>query len=158
MKQEDNWADKLRKRLEDYSEPLPPDLWKDIEKDIRPVKVIPIWKRIASIAAVVAALVLSSISAFFWFSDTSDYVAEQNEINRDLVNKVYDNADPENTVVLPSEDRNEPVLAEGKVLQKKLTADSGKMKMMGREKEVAKEAQKDLETNVVSSSVDFTEN
>ena len=64
MKEDKKWIQQVRKQLEDYSEPLPADLWEAIERDldqssVQP-KLIPLWKRWQAVAAVVAVLVVSS--------------------------------------------------------------------------------------------------
>ena len=45
MKQEDKWMKNFRERMKDYSEPLPDDLWQEIQQDLQAeeVKVRPVW-------------------------------------------------------------------------------------------------------------------
>lgn len=70
MKEDDKWIQRMRKQLEDYSEPLPAGLWEAIEKDLNQTvvqpKVIPLWKRWQAIAAAVAILVVSSTAVWLW--------------------------------------------------------------------------------------------
>ena len=70
MKEDKKWIQQVRKQLEDYSEPLPADLWEAIERDldqssVQP-KLIPLWKRWQAVAAVVAVLVVSSTAVWLW--------------------------------------------------------------------------------------------
>lgn len=82
MKQEDKWMKNFRERMKDYSEPLPDDLWQEIQQDLQAeeVKVIPFWKRWQMAAAVALVLVVSSLSVWFWTSspvnETRKYVVE----------------------------------------------------------------------------------
>lgn len=82
MKQEDKWMKNFRERMKDYSEPLPDDLWQEIQQDLQAeeVKVIPFWKRWQMAAAVALVLVVSSLSVWFWTSSpvsgTREYVVE----------------------------------------------------------------------------------
>ena len=82
MKQEDKWMKNFRERMKDYSEPLPDDLWQEIQQDLKAeeVKVIPFWKRWQMAAAVALVLVVSSLSVWFWTSspvnETREYVVE----------------------------------------------------------------------------------
>lgn len=82
MKQEDKWMKNFRERMKDYSEPLPDDLWQEIQQDLKAeeVKVIPFWKRWQMAAAVALVLVVSSLSVWFWTSspvnETRKYVVE----------------------------------------------------------------------------------
>ena len=82
MKQEDKWMKNFRERMKDYSEPLPDDLWREIQQDLQAeeVKVIPFWKRWQMAAAVALVLVVSSLSVWFWTSspvnETRKYVVE----------------------------------------------------------------------------------
>lgn len=82
MKQEDKWMKNFRERMKDYSEPLPDDLWQEIQQDLKAeeVKVIPFWKRWQMAAAVALVLVVSSLSVWFWTSSpvngTREYVVE----------------------------------------------------------------------------------
>ena len=82
MQQEDKWMKNFRERMKDYSEPLPDDLWQEIQQDLKAeeVKVIPFWKRWQMAAAVALVLVVSSLSVWFWTSSpvngTREYVVE----------------------------------------------------------------------------------
>ena len=82
MKQEDKWMKNFRERMKDYSEPLPDDLWQEIQQDLKAeeVKVIPFWKRWQMAAAVALVLIVSSLSVWFWTSspvnETRKYVVE----------------------------------------------------------------------------------
>ena len=43
--EDEKWIQNIRNRMDDYSEPLPPDMWRKLEKDLNVPKVIPLWKR-----------------------------------------------------------------------------------------------------------------
>lgn len=70
MKEDKAWIQQMRKQLKDYSEPLPDDLWKAIEKDLEKSeechKVIPFWKRWQAVAAVAAVLIVSLSAVWLW--------------------------------------------------------------------------------------------
>lgn len=70
MKKEDQWINNLRKQMEEYSEPLPPNGWDRLEKSLASPRVIPLWRnpRIVAAAAVFVAAV-SSLS--IWLSETT---------------------------------------------------------------------------------------
>ena len=62
MKQ-DQWYNDLRNRMEDYSEPVPADLWNQLEQELNDLerpKTIPFWKRWQAVAAAVVVAVASS--------------------------------------------------------------------------------------------------
>lgn len=73
MKNEKEWIEHLRNRMEGYSEPLPEGLWDTLSKELKAKespKVIPMWRRWQAVAAVLALLVVSSLT--LWFSSTPD--------------------------------------------------------------------------------------
>ena len=78
MKQEheEKWVADLRKRMEDYSEPLPEGLWNDIEKELDGPKVVPFGVRWRA-AAVVFVLLVSSLAVWLWTS-----VSDMDDRNR----------------------------------------------------------------------------
>ena len=65
MKQQD-WTDQLRKRMADYEADIPEGLWADIEKSLpqQKAKVIPLWRRWASVAALLG--LVACISWWLW--------------------------------------------------------------------------------------------
>ena len=76
---EDKWLEKFRGRLEEYSEPLPDSLWKDIEQDLLAdaPKVVPLWRRWQMAAAVALLAIVSSLTVWLWNSPTAQYMEEQ---------------------------------------------------------------------------------
>ncbi len=66
MDEKDNgWIKKLRNRMNDYPEPVPEELWNRLEEELGiPRKVIPLWRRISAVAAVV--LLAISVSVIWW--------------------------------------------------------------------------------------------
>lgn len=75
---EDKWLDGLRDRMKDYSEPVPDNLWADIEKDLEATpKVIPMRGHWQMVAAVALLLVVSSLTLWFWHSPAVEYMEQQ---------------------------------------------------------------------------------
>lgn len=68
----EKWIKDIRSRMENYSEPLPADLWEKIDADISRPKVIPMWRIWTSVAAAAAVVVaVSTLSLFYWTSEPS---------------------------------------------------------------------------------------
>lgn len=68
----EKWIKDIRSRMENYSEPLPADLWEKIDADISRPKVIPMWRKWTSVAAAAAVvLAVSTLSLFYWTSEPS---------------------------------------------------------------------------------------
>lgn len=91
MKSEKEWIDNLRNRMEGYSEPLPEDLWDKLSRELeepKTPKVIPLWRR-WQVAAAVVALLVSSLTYWFWSSPQADFR------NQELAVKVKDTPLPE---------------------------------------------------------------
>ena len=118
MKQEDKWMKNFRERMKDYSEPLPDDLWQEIQQDLQAeeVKVIPFWKRWQMAAAVALVLVVSSLSVWFWTSSpvngTREYVVETEQALEPY---------QEEEIVHPVEEivkKQEPIVAETIIMRK----------------------------------------
>lgn len=80
MKQQD-WTDQLRERMADYEADVPEGLWADIEKSLpqQKAKVVPLWRRLASVAAQLALIV--SISWWLWpdASPTEKVISRQGQ-------------------------------------------------------------------------------
>lgn len=69
---DEKWIKDIRSRMENYSEPLPADLWEKIDAEISRPKVIPMWRKWASVAAAAAVvLAVSTLSLFYWTSEPS---------------------------------------------------------------------------------------
>lgn len=69
MKNEKEWTEHLRNRMEGYTEPLPEGLWDTLAEELevrQAPKVIPIW-RSWQVAAAAAVLVLLASSLTYWF-------------------------------------------------------------------------------------------
>ena len=118
MKQEDKWMKNFRERMKDYSEPLPDDLWQELQQDLQAeeVKVIPFWKRWQMAAAVALVLVVSSLSVWFWTSspvnETREYVVETEQALEPY---------QEEEIVHPVEEivkKQEPIVAETIIMRK----------------------------------------
>lgn len=78
----DKWINDIRSRMDNYSEPLPVGLWEKIESEISTPapKVIPLWRKWTSVAAAAAlVLAISSVSVWYWSSDS-----ELKEVNTAL--------------------------------------------------------------------------
>ena len=91
MKDEKEWIDHLRNRMEGYSEPLPKGLWDTLSKELeeqKAPKVIPIWRRWQAAAAVLV-LLASALTYWFWSSPTADFQ------NQELAVEVEDTPLPE---------------------------------------------------------------
>ncbi len=68
-KEQDKWAESLRNRMKDYSEPLSEGLWERIEHDLPASRVLPFWRtRRFAVAASVAVVAVSSVSIWFMTS------------------------------------------------------------------------------------------
>ena len=68
----EKWIKDIRSRMENYSEPLPADLWEKIDADISRPKLIPMWRKWTSVAAAAAVvLAVSTLSLFYWTSEPS---------------------------------------------------------------------------------------
>lgn len=104
MKKNDKWADNLRNRMEDYSEPLPDGLWERLEDELSAPRVIPMWRTRRFVAAAAIAIVAVS-SLTFWFitSPSADYVRdnqslaeglEQQHVPVDILSKLPDETQP----------------------------------------------------------------
>lgn len=99
---EDKWLDGLRDRMKDYSEPVPDNLWADIEKDLEATpKVIPMRGHWQMVAAVALLLVVSSLTLWFWHSPAVEYMEQQS-------------AKVEEVLPVTSEVTPQPLLAEEK--------------------------------------------
>ena len=118
MKQEDKWMKNFRERMKDYSEPLPDDLWQEIQQDLKAeeVKVIPFWKRWQMAAAVALVLVVSSLSVWFWTSSRVNGTMES-VVETEQALEPYQ----EEEIVHPVEEivkKQEPIVAETIIMRK----------------------------------------
>lgn len=78
----DKWIKNFRNRMEDYSEPVPADLWGQLEKELDTPKVIPMWRRWQAVAAIALLVVVSSLTVWFWQSPSAGYIEQQSaELN-----------------------------------------------------------------------------
>lgn len=98
MKDEQKWMQNIRNRMDDYSEPLPSDMWKRVEKSLDAPKVIPMWKRWQAVAAVGLIAVVSSLTCWFWFSPAADLLEYQ---GRQLAQKEIPAVLHEEPIALP---------------------------------------------------------
>lgn len=78
MEEKDKWKDNIRNRMADYSEPVPAGLWGQLEKELDvPPRVIPMWRRWQSVAAVALVMFVSSLAVWFWHVSSADYIEQQ---------------------------------------------------------------------------------
>lgn len=79
MEDNNKWIKNLRRRMEDYSEPVPSDLWSQLESELGAAtpKVVPMWQRWQAVAAVALLLLASSLTMWFWHSPSADYIEQQ---------------------------------------------------------------------------------
>lgn len=76
MNKDDKWVDRFRKRMTDYGEPVPENLWKELEKELRRPKIIPIYIRYVSVAAIVVIAVISSVVLGWMNSSSTEYIKD----------------------------------------------------------------------------------
>lgn len=84
MKDREMWTDKLREKLQDYSEPMPPAGWEQLEKELMSIGATPVppvekrilhpYRRWAAVAAVALLLVTSSLSIYFLNTPAADEI------------------------------------------------------------------------------------
>lgn len=68
MEEKELWMNKLKEKLENYSEPIPASGWERLEKELMPPaekKIYPYRKWIMAVAAAVLLAVVSSVSLYF---------------------------------------------------------------------------------------------
>ena len=69
MEEKELWMNKLKEKLEDYSEPIPASGWEQLEKELMPPverKIYPYRKWMMAAAAVILLALVSSVSLYFW--------------------------------------------------------------------------------------------
>ena len=77
MKDREMWMDKLKEKLENYSEPIPPFGWEQLEKELvppAPKRILYPYRRWGAIAATVLLVVASSLSIYFLNTPTADEI------------------------------------------------------------------------------------
>ncbi len=96
MKDEKEWIDHLRSRMEGYTEPLPEGLWDTLSRELevqKAPKVIPIWRRWqVAAAASVLVLLVSSLTYWFWSSPEADF--QQQELAVEVGNTPLPETEP----------------------------------------------------------------
>lgn len=111
-KKNDKWINDIRSRMENYSEPLPADLWEKIDSEINRPKVIPMWRKWTSVAAAAAVVIaVSTLSVFYWTSDpslknTTIPVADNTKSDRIEQENIIQNIPADNSVVADVETGN----------------------------------------------------
>lgn len=78
MKDKEIWMARLKEKLDDYSEPLPDFGWERLEKELAPPivekRILYPYRRWTVAAAVVALLIISSVSVYFLHTPVADEV------------------------------------------------------------------------------------
>lgn len=78
MKEKDPWIKNFRQRLDNYEEPVPADLWEQLERELQPSpRVLPFARRWQAAAAVALLLVASTLTVWFWQSPSVEYLQQQ---------------------------------------------------------------------------------
>lgn len=78
MKEKNPWIKNFRQRLENYEEPVPADLWEQLERELQPSpRVLPFARRWQAVAAVALLLVASSLTVWFWQSASMEHLQQQ---------------------------------------------------------------------------------
>lgn len=75
MEEKELWMNKLKERLDDYSEPLPASGWGQLEKELMPPverKIYPYRRWMTAVAAVILLALVSSVSLYFLGTPTAD--------------------------------------------------------------------------------------
>ena len=75
MEEKELWMNKLKEKLEDYSEPIPASGWEQLEKELMPPverKIYPYRKWMMAAAAVILLTVVSSVSLYFLGTPAAD--------------------------------------------------------------------------------------
>ena len=75
MEEKELWMNKLKEKLEDYSEPIPASGWEQLEKELMPPverKIYPYRKWTVAAAAVILLALVSSLSLYFLGTPAAD--------------------------------------------------------------------------------------
>lgn len=75
MEEKEMWMNKLKERLDDYSEPLPASGWDQLEKELMPPverKIYPYRRWMTAVAAVILLALVSSVSLYFLGTPAAD--------------------------------------------------------------------------------------
>ena len=122
--EDEKWIQNIRNRMDDYSEPLPPDMWRKLEKDLNVPKVIPLWKRWQFVAAAAMIAVVFSVGVWFWTSPMADSLSDKGKLAQQEEQAVLEDNKP----FIPvnesenSEDIESVSLASQKVLEENIVA------------------------------------
>jgi len=97
MKEEqDKWIEEFRNRMKDYSEPVPGYVWEQLSTELERPKEVPFYTRWQMIAAVMALLVVSSLTIWFIHSPSADYAENvSGQISRFTVDKLPVGREPD---------------------------------------------------------------
>lgn len=80
MQKNDPWAEQFRQRMKGHTEPLPENLWEQLEQELPPAptaRIVPMWKRWTAVAAAAGLLALISIGTlYYWNRSVPSHVAE----------------------------------------------------------------------------------
>lgn len=99
----DKWINDIRDRMDNYSEPLPDGLWETIDSELSGAKIIPLWKKWVSVAAAAVIVVaVSTLSVWFWNSETSLKEVNSSETFKEIIN----NSPDDETLVVDLSDNN----------------------------------------------------
>lgn len=78
MEEKELWMSKLKEKLDNYSEPIPPSSWEQLEKELMPPlvekKIYPYRRWTVAAAAVVLLALVSSLSLYFLGTPAADEI------------------------------------------------------------------------------------
>ena len=121
MIEDKKWIQDMRKRMDDYSEPLPAGMWDKVEKELGARKVIPLRRVWQTVAAAVLIVAVSSLTFWFWISPAADSLSREGDLAQKEEKAVLEESKP----FIYSEVPEKPAVA---AVEK---AKAGKMMMQG---------------------------
>lgn len=124
MKDREMWMGKLKEKLQNYSEPVPPFGWEQLEKELMVSDVTPVppvekrvlrpYRRWAAVAAVALLLITSSVGVYFLNTPAADEIRRASTpmlaSDPDLLPPVHE-SDAQAVKVEPANPRPRPMIA-----------------------------------------------